>query len=79
MAYFDLARGYVHKFGYDEFVNKVIDRALELYPNGISPNMEKANVSRTRLLSALRRLGINPDDKRDLERTGLFSKSCRSV
>lgn len=75
MAYFDLARGYVHKFGYDEFVNKVIDKALELYPNGISPNMEKANVSRTRLLSALRRLGINPDDKRDLERTGYFPKA----
>lgn len=75
MAYFDLARGYVHKFGYDEFVNKVVDKALELYPNGISPNMEKANVSRTRLLSALRRLGINPDDKRDLERAGYFPKA----
>lgn len=74
MAYFDLARGYVHKFGYDEFVNKVIDKALELYPNGIAPNMEKSNISRTRLLSALRRLGINPDDKRDLERAGYFPK-----
>nr|WP_314496985.1 hypothetical protein [uncultured Chryseobacterium sp.] len=75
MAYFDLARGYVHKFGYDEFVNKVIDKALELYPNGIAPNMEKSNVSRTRLLSGLRRLGINPDDKRDLERAGYFPKA----
>lgn len=75
MAYFDLARGYVHKFGYDEFVNKVIDKALELYPNGIALNMEKSNVSRERLLSALRRLGINPDDKRDLERTGYFPKA----
>jgi hypothetical protein len=75
MVYFDLARGYVHKFGYDEFVNKVIDKALELYPNGIAPNMEKSNVSRTRLLSALRRLGINPDDKMDLERTGYFPKA----
>lgn len=75
MAYFDLARGYVHKFGYDEFVNQVIDKALELYPNGIAPNMEKSNVSRTRLLSALRRLGINPDDKRDLERAGYFPKA----
>ncbi|MBT2622851.1 hypothetical protein [Chryseobacterium sp. ISL-6] len=75
MAYFDLARGYVHKFGYDEFVNKVIDKALELYPNGIAPNMEKSNVSRTRLLSALRRLGINPEDKRDVERAGYFPKA----
>ncbi|MCW3159685.1 hypothetical protein [Chryseobacterium oryctis] len=75
MAYFDLARGYVHKFGYDEFVNKVIDKALELYPNGISPNMEKANVSRARLLSVLQRLGINPQDKNDLQRTGYFPKA----
>lgn len=75
MAYFDLARGYVHKFGYDEFVNKVIDKALELYPNGIAPNMEKANVDRARLLSVLQRLGINPNDKRDLERAGYFPKA----
>ncbi|MFZ4931237.1 hypothetical protein [Chryseobacterium sp. Mn2064] len=75
MAYFDLARGYVHKFGYDEFVNKVIDKALELYPNGIAPNMEKANVDRARLISVLQRLGINPDDKRDLERAGYFPKA----
>lgn len=75
MAYFDLARGYVHKFGYDEFVNKVIDKALELYPNGIAPNMEKANIDRARLLSVLQRLGINPNDKRDLERAGYFPKA----
>lgn len=75
MAYFDLARGYVHKFGYDEFVNKVIDKALELYPKGIAPNMEKSNVSRERLLSVLKRLGINADDKRDLERAGYFPKA----
>lgn len=75
MAYFDLARGYVHKFGYDEFVNKVIDKALELYPNGVAPNMERANVSRARLLSVLKRLGINPDDKIDLQRTGYFPKA----
>lgn len=75
MAYFDLARGYVRKFGYDEFVNKVIDKALELYPNGIAPNMEKANVEQVRLLSGLKRLGINPDDKRDIERAGYFPRA----
>ncbi|RLJ30850.1 hypothetical protein CLU97_0246 [Chryseobacterium sp. 7] len=75
MAYFDLARGYVRKFGYDEFVNKVIDKALELYPNGIAPNTEKANVEQVRLLSGLKRLGINPQDKRDIERAGYFPKA----
>ncbi|MDR6546673.1 hypothetical protein J2810_002779 [Chryseobacterium rhizosphaerae] len=75
MAYFDLARGYESKFGYDEFVDKVINKALELYPNGIAPNMEKANVSQARLRSALKRLGINPDDRRDLQRAGYFPKA----
>lgn len=75
MAYFDLARGYVHKFGYDEFVGKVIEKALELYPNGIAQNMEKANVNRARILSILQRLGINPDDKRDMQNVGYFPKA----
>ncbi|WP_374463592.1 hypothetical protein [Chryseobacterium sp.] len=75
MAYFDLARGYVHKFGYDEFVGKVIEKALELYPNGIAQNMEKANVDRARILSVLKQLGINPDDKRDMQNVGYFPKA----
>lgn len=75
MAYFDLARGYVRKFGYDEFVGKVIEKALELYPNGIAQNMEKANVERARILSVLQRLGINPDDKRDMQNIGYFPKA----
>ncbi len=75
MSYFDLARGYAQKFGYDEFVGKVIDKALELYPNGVAPNMEKGNVDQERLRSALKRLGINPDDRRDLQRAGYFPKA----
>lgn len=75
MSYFDLARGYESKFGYDEFVDQVINKALELYPNGVALNMEKANVSQARLRSALERLGINPDDRRDLQRAGYFPKA----
>lgn len=41
MSYFDLTRGYESKFGYDEFVDQVINKVLELYPNGVAPNMEK--------------------------------------
>ena len=54
---------------------EVIDKALELYPNGIAPNTEKANVEQVRLLSGLKRLGINPQDKRDIERAGYFPKA----
>lgn len=79
MAYFDLARGYVSKFGYDEFVNKVIDKALELYPNGIAPNMEKANVSQVRFANVMKKLGINPEDKRDLQRIGYFPKAIEQL
>lgn len=79
MAYFDLARGYVSKFGYDEFVNKVIDKALELYPNGIAPNMEKANVSQVRFANVMKQLGINPEDKRDLQRIGYFPKAVEQL
>ncbi|MEC3876030.1 hypothetical protein [Chryseobacterium salviniae] len=79
MAYFDLARGYVSKFGYDEFVNKVIDKALELYPNGIAPNMEKANISQVRFANVTKQLGINPEDKRDLQRIGYFPKAVEQL
>ena len=79
MAYFDLARGYVSKFGYDEFVNKVIDKALELYPNGIAPNMEKANVSQVRFANVMKQLGINPEDKRDLQKIGYFPKAIEQL
>lgn len=79
MAYFDLARGYVSKFGYDEFVNKVIDKALELYPNGIAPNMEKANIDQVRFANVMKQLGINPEDKRDLQRIGYFPKAVEQL
>ncbi len=79
MAYFDLARGYVHRFGYDEFVNKVIDKALELYPNGIAPNMEKANIQRARFLSSMKRLGINPQDPNEQQLIGYFPKAIEQI
>jgi hypothetical protein len=39
----DLASGYIHKFGYDEFVENVTNKALKLNPNSITANMNKAN------------------------------------
>lgn len=79
MAYFDLARGYTKKFGYDEFVGKVIEKALELYPNGLAPNMEKANVSQARFANVMKKLGINPEDRRDLQRIGYFPKAVEQL
>lgn len=79
MSYFDLARGYVHQFGYDEFTEKVIEQALELYPNGIAPNTEKANISQARFASVMKKLGINPEDKRDLQRIEYFPKAVEQL
>lgn len=66
--YVDLASGYLHKFGYDDFVEKVANKALELSPNSINANMVKANYNTERLVYALTQLKINPENKEDLER-----------
>ena len=70
--YVDLASGYLHKFGYDDFVEKVVNKALELYPNNINANMVKANYNNERLVYALTQLRINPEKKEDIERIGNY-------
>lgn len=57
--YTDLASGYQHKFGYDEFVEKVINKALELNPTSITANMLKANYNTEHLNYAVKVLGID--------------------
>lgn len=71
----DLAQGYIHKFGYDEFVQKVIDKALELYPNSISANMIKANLDTQRFEYVMRQLKINPHDNKQLQQIRHFPKA----
>lgn len=66
--YSDLANGYIHKFGYDEFVGKVVDKALELYPNNISAQMIKSNYNTEHLAYALQVLKINPENKEELQK-----------
>lgn len=56
----DLADGYIHKFGHDEFVKSVIDKALELSPNSIRANMIKANLDSARMDFVLRQIGNRP-------------------
>ena len=70
--YVDLASGYLHKFGYDDFVEKVANKALELSPKSINANMIKANYNNERLIHALTLLKINPESKEDLERIGNY-------
>lgn len=66
--YTDLASGYLHKFGYDEFVEKVISKALELYPTSINANMVKANYDTIRFQYVMNQLKINPENKQQLQK-----------
>lgn len=45
----DLASGYISKFGSDEFVQSVIDKSLELNPDGINPNIHQFNMLLARM------------------------------
>lgn len=64
----DLASGYIHKFGYDDFVDAVVSKALELNPNSTSAQMHRANTSKMRFEHTAQGLGINPYDNTDLQR-----------
>ncbi len=66
-TFVDLASGYIHKFGYDEFVAKVLEKALELNPNNVNASAWKSNTDQTRLLQVCKRLGINPKNEQDFE------------
>ena len=65
--YVDLAMGYIHKFGYDEFCAKVIYKALELSPNSINANMVKSNIDTNRFETVMFNLKINPRDNKQLQ------------
>lgn len=63
----DLAAGYIYKFGYDEFAQQVIDKALQLYPNSITANLIQANINTARFENVMGSLGINPRDNNQLQ------------
>ncbi|AZA82429.1 hypothetical protein C1637_08470 [Chryseobacterium lactis] len=67
-AYVDLASGYIHKFGYDEFVAKVLNKALELNPNNINATLWKSNTDQMRFMQACNRVDIDPENKEQLQK-----------
>lgn len=66
--YVDLASGYVHKFGNDDFVKKVTDKALELNPNSINANMLKSNYNTEHLKYVVKTLGIDAKSQESREK-----------
>jgi hypothetical protein len=62
MLYYDLASGYLHKFGYDEFFNQIVDKAIELYPNNINANMLKSDYLTVKTKYVFQQLGVNKEN-----------------
>ncbi len=59
----DLASGYISKFGRDEFIERVIDKALELNPNGINSNIHKFNMQLARMSYVAQQLNAKHPDQ----------------
>ncbi len=59
---FDLAKGYAVKYGYDEFVKEVIDKAIELYPNNINAQMVMSDFKTLRFQYVQKQLNISPQN-----------------
>lgn len=75
----DLAMAYIHKFGYDEFVNSVVDKALEISPNYLNALMIKANVIALRFEFVMKQIGINPRDNTDLQNIKYYPKAIAQL
>jgi hypothetical protein len=58
----DLVMGYTSKFGYDEFSNTMIDKALELYPNSITANMLKSTYNTIKTQYIFQQIGVTQDN-----------------
>ena len=61
----DLASGYISKFGYDGFVKEIIDKSLELNPEGINANIHKIRYQFAEINFVAKQLGIKSE--KDLE------------
>jgi hypothetical protein len=62
---FDLAKGYAAKYCYDDFVETVIDKALELDPININAQMMKFDYLTVRFRYIESQIGINAQNYRD--------------
>jgi hypothetical protein len=67
-TFVDLASGYVHKFGYDEFVGEILNKAQELNPHNINAVLWESNLNQQRFEKSCERLGINPHHKKELQK-----------
>ena len=57
----DLAKGYSVKFGYDEFVEEIIEKAIELYPNNVFAQMVKSDYRTLHFMYVQKQLNVAPN------------------
>jgi len=57
----DLAKGYSIKFGYDEFVEQVIEKAIELYPNNVFAQMVKSDYRTLHFFHVQKQINVPPE------------------
>ncbi|KUJ56381.1 transglutaminase family protein [Chryseobacterium aquaticum] len=76
LLYADLANGYIHKYGMDEFVGKALDKSLDLYPNNMYANLLKSMYQQARFEYVAAELGIqNVENPVELENIKYFPKA----
>lgn len=74
--YADLANGYIHKYGMDEFVGKTLEKSLEYYPNNMYANLLKSMYQQTRFKYVTDNLGIkNAENPQELQNIRYFPKA----
>jgi hypothetical protein len=74
--YADLANGYIHKYGMDEFVGKTLDKSLEYYPNNMYANLLKSTYQQARFKHVTDNLGIrNAENPEELQNIRYFPKA----
>lgn len=74
--YADLANGYIHKYGMDEFVGKTLDKSLEYYPNNMYANLLKSTYQQARFKYVTDNLGIkNAENPKELQNIRYFPKA----
>lgn len=74
--YANLANGYIHKYGVDEFVGKTLDKALEYSPHNMYANLLKSMCQQTRFKHVTDNLGIkNTENPQELQNIRYFSKA----
>ncbi len=74
--YADLANGYIHKYGMDEFVGKTLDKALEHSPNNIYANQLKSMYQQAKLAYVAGQLGVaNLENPEELKKIRFYPRA----